>query len=215
MAYSRIGAWPIVPIADLNSLTSEANLNGDNRRVNKALGKEPGLKVLAILSTGVYGFVVATSSLSSSPWQLVDGSLRYTPVNILNPLGGAAWTLTTTTYAAGILTVATAVADAAVQTVTLAAGKYRIVGTATRQTALKAGRITVSGATDGIVLANTQIHVNSPVDASNANPTAFSREFTLLAASQVVTFTNTIVTIADNVVATGNVYLAYSLESLA
>ena len=86
MTYPTMGPYPVVPAADLISLTSKANKRGDARQSTdnggNALGKRPG--TLVIRDSGTpgatqYSLVFARGALPSDLWSNVDGSVSYTP----------------------------------------------------------------------------------------------------------------------------------------
>lgn len=208
--YNRMGPFPIVPIADLQNLVSEANLHGDNRKYATAMGKRAGHKVLALVSAGVYALVVPTSRASFAPWQIVDGSAQYTPVNILNAGGGAAWTLTTATYTGGVLTASGAAANNAVQVVALKKGTYRLNMKVGRRVAGFAPKLVISGATDGVL--STTSYPKATVSADSSVVDDASVQFTLTA-DQNVTFTANVVDSATLANGVGAAYLANTVLS--
>lgn len=216
--YSLIGNYTVVPVADLQNLVSKVNVpNGDTRFHATGFNKSAGYKVLADLTGGVYARVVALGSKSSSIWSRVDG-VQYTPVNILTPGGQTNWTITQTTavddgtYVAGVLTQTAAKTAMASQVVILKAGKYRIVGTVDRTTTTKAAKLTVTAATDGVVVNN--VFSKSTVSADNSVVDSFTLDFTLTTASQNVTFANNIVAVSGLANSTGSAFIKYSLEAL-
>lgn len=146
MPVSFHGSLPLISITDLQNLVSDANRAGDARAQSanslntvtpgaqgSGIGKRKGTLVAVDIGSGAIAMARANGPLSSDLWRLVDGTTAYTPVNILNRGGGAAWTLTTATYAAGVLTASTAAAINATQTVTLKAGRYKLSGTVGRR----------------------------------------------------------------------------------
>lgn len=165
MGYPFVGGLQLVPTADLQNLVSDANRRGDGRAksANAAntlqpgaagggMGKRAGTKVLVDVGAGALAIAMAAGPLSSDLWRLVSGNDLFTPVNILNPGGGAAWTLTTATYAAGVLTSTTAAAINATQTVVLKAGRYKISGTVGRRLSTIWPRLIVTQVTGSVVL---------------------------------------------------------------
>lgn len=87
MTYPLMGTYPIVPAADLISLTSMANKKGDARKSTEnsgnALGKRAGTLVMRDSGTPgatQYQLCFARGSLPADLWSVVDGSASYTPV---------------------------------------------------------------------------------------------------------------------------------------
>lgn len=79
--YPRLGTLPIVPAADLISLTSAVNVSGDARLGGYGTGKTAGMQVIRDSGTGDrYSIVFATGPLPADPWLVVDGATKYTPV---------------------------------------------------------------------------------------------------------------------------------------
>lgn len=82
-----MGNLPVVPAADLTSLTSDVNRRGP-ARVNGAFGsnsegtgKRGGTLVIRDSGSGDrYSMVFATGSAPSDVWLNVDGATKYTPV---------------------------------------------------------------------------------------------------------------------------------------
>lgn len=162
------GSVPLVTVAELQNLVSTYNRVGFGGAVsanasaadlvvpgnkNVGVGKKAGTRVAIDGGSGVFaGYAVALGALSSSLWKLVDGSTTYTPVNIVDVGGGAGWTLTTATYAAGVLTSATAAAINATQTVALKAGRYKIQGTVGRRVSTVWPTLKVTQVTGTVVL---------------------------------------------------------------
>ena len=180
MGYPFVGGLPLVPTADLQNLVSDANRRGDGRvqsanaantlqpgAVGGGMGKRAGTKVLVDVGSGALAIAMAVGQLSSDLWRLVDGTTAYTPVNILNPGGGVAWTLTTATYAAGVLTSSTAAAINATQTVVLKAGRYKISGTVGRRLSTVWPRLIVTQVTGSVVLLSKE-YSTATVSAASA-----------------------------------------------
>ena len=217
--YSLIGNYTVVPVADLLNLVSKVNRpNGDTRFHLTGYGKTGGVTVLADLGTGEYAKCFSVAGKSSSPWQVVDGSAQYVPVNILTPGGQTNWTITQTasvddgTYVAGVLTQTTAKDAMASQVVAFKAGKYRMVGKVGRTEATKCAKLVVTGATDGVL--NTSVFSKATLDATHTNVDEFTVDFTLTA-DQNVTFANNVVLVADGSNSTGTAFITYSLEAQA
>ena len=190
----QFGALTAYSIAQLQDLQSDANRkgNGSKRSANYpgvagrtgAPGggaKKPGARVYV---TDNGGIAHATGDKSSDTWKLIDGSTTYTPVNIVNPGGGGAWTLTTATYAAGVLTSSTAAAINATQTVTLKAGKYRVVGTVGRRTALVWPTLKVTLVTGTVVVVDKAYNL-STLSAASAVVDTFYEDFVVPADGNV------------------------------
>lgn len=78
--YSKLGNLTVVPAADLVSLTSAANVRGDARVGSDGIGKTAGMIVVRDAGGGVYSLVMALGGLPADKWQVVDGSVQYTPV---------------------------------------------------------------------------------------------------------------------------------------
>ncbi len=225
----KIAGGSAVTIAELLDLQSVINRNGNAREGGLGLGKHQGMKALVnmgantsvlggdALTYDMYKEVMALGPKSSDPY--VDISLATTllvPVNIVDPdQTTTTWTLTDqTTYVAGLLT--TNASDdgdgAAVQTVTLTAGKYRLSGGVNRNVSTIAAKLTVSGATDSTVL--TKTYSTATISADDSVRDDLEDTFTLAAASQVVTFTIDIKTIATGLAAAGAASLRFILESV-
>lgn len=191
--YTRLGAYPIVPEAELTNLASAANKPGDNRVGGDSGGKYKGKKVLVQLtSDGTLKEAYAVDKLSSSAWNIVDGSASIVPVNILSAGGGIAWTVSAgCTYTAGLLTADGVDDPTASQTVTLKAGKYVIQGTAAYEGTTSdydAPRLRVSGATDGALITKVFTGARHATAAEDASPKEVINEAFTLTADQVVTF---------------------------
>ena len=76
--YPKLGDFPIIPAADLTSLTSAANAKSPARLGDTGMGKRAG--ALAIRdSSGSYSLVFATGSAPADVWRVVDNSATYTP----------------------------------------------------------------------------------------------------------------------------------------
>lgn len=198
--YPYVGSLPLIPVADLQNLVSDANRNGGtangatsaNGVAGSAagpgaaagfggpggLGKRAGTKVLVDLGSAAYATVMAAGPLSSDLWRIVDGTTAYTPVNIVNPGGGGAWTLTTATYAAGVLTSSGAAAINATQTVVLKAGRYRLAGTVGRRVSTVWPVLKITQVTGTVVLA-TLAYSTAKLDAASVLVDTLSDTFVL------------------------------------
>lgn len=190
----QFGALTSFTIAQLQDLQSDANRkgNGSRRSANDpgvagragAPGggaKKPGARVFVSDNGGI---AHAQGEKSSDTWKLIDGSTTYTPVNIVNPGGGGAWTLTTATYTGAVLTSSTAAAINATQTVTLKAGKYRVVGTVGRRTALVWPTLKVTLVTGTVVVVD-KAYNTATLSAASAVVDTFYEDFTLPADGNV------------------------------
>jgi hypothetical protein len=218
MAYDLLGHKTIIPQADLESLVSRANRNGDTRVGGDALGKRAGMEVMAKLtSDNSLKSVIALGALSSDAWRVVDGSANITPVNILNAGGGDAWTVSAgCTYAAGLLTADGVDDPTASQVVALKAGTYRIEGLAAMsgpddQTPVDydAPKLVVTGATDGAVLTKIYTgarYVTLHTELATADKEVISDTFTI-DVDQNVTFAVSMVNEAGSLEA-GNGYIS-------
>lgn len=86
-AYTKIGEFTVVPIADLSLLAASVNQNGDGRKgVGRAngpssLGKHAGMLVLADTGSTTYRLVMALGRLPADKWQdLGVVATQYTPI---------------------------------------------------------------------------------------------------------------------------------------
>ena len=86
-AYTKIGEFTVVPIADLSLLTASINLNGDARkgvgRTNgpSSAGKHAGMLVLADTGSTTYRLVMALGRLPADKWQDMGVvATQYTPI---------------------------------------------------------------------------------------------------------------------------------------
>jgi hypothetical protein len=227
MAYSKFGSLILVPVADLQNLNSQANRNGATnsgpRSANDpnfsgsvsvggpgTIGKRKGVKIAVDVGSGAIGVAQAAGDKSSDLWRLIDGTTAYTPVNVLNPGGGAAWTLTTATYTGGVFTVATNNAQNATQTVALKAGRYRLSGTVGKRAANVSPKLTVTQSTGSVVLL-TKLYNSVPIDAASVKVDSLSDQFTVLLDSNVV-FDLTVRTDAD-ASTTGAAWISFILEA--
>jgi hypothetical protein len=77
--YPKLGAFSIVPAADLTSLTSVANKRSDARVGSDGFGKRAGMVVIRDGGDGAYSMVFATGDSPASTWKVVDNSATYTP----------------------------------------------------------------------------------------------------------------------------------------
>jgi hypothetical protein len=192
--YETIGAYPVIEEVDLLNLASAANKPGDNRVGGDSAGKYIGKEILVRLtSDDSTKRMYALGNLSSDAWRVIDGSANITPVNILNAGGGAAWTVSAgCTYTAGLLTADGVDDPTASQVVVLKAGTYRLYGTAAYEGTTSdydAPKLTITGATDGEVVAKVFTGARHATAAESADPKeVIDLTFTLTAASQNVTF---------------------------
>lgn len=218
MSYDKLGNHTIVPAADLLNLASRANVGGDTRVGGESLGKRAGMEVLRDAGSGAYSKVIALGSASSDAWRLVDGSASYTPVNLLITADGSDWTKSTgCTYADGLLTADGVDDPTASQVVALKAGTYRVAGEATAEGTLldhDAPKLTITGATDGELVASvykTVFHATAAESATTREE--FAEEFTLTV-DQNVTFEISVVNEAGSLEA-GSAYITFEkLEAL-
>lgn len=81
-AYPRCGQLPIVPTADLISLTAQINVAGSGRVGTPGGIKRAGAFALRDNGGGVGGYtlVIATGDAPNSPWIAAIGGTVYTPV---------------------------------------------------------------------------------------------------------------------------------------
>jgi len=195
--YERLGSMSIVEQADLENLVSAANKRGDTRKGGDSMGKREGTRVLVRLtSDDTLKEVFALGELPSSAWRVIDGSANIVPVNILDAGGGDAWTVAAgCTYAAGLLTADGTDDPTASQVVALKAGSYRLIGTAAYEgpddqdpADYDAPKLTVTGATDGELVAKVFTGARHATAAESASPKQeISLTFTLTV-DQNVTF---------------------------
>jgi hypothetical protein len=149
---------------------------------------------------------------AADPWIDSAGTVHY-PVNIIDQYNASStWTLTNCTYSNGLLT-SSNTTNSAVQTVTLSAGTYALVGAYGMTDTGHAVKLVVSGATDGSVL--SEVLGGLPAGGSaTLGSQASANYFTLTAASQDVTFTLDIVTTAaGNAGAVGSASMNFYLEA--
>lgn len=211
--YAGLGARTIVPQADLENLVSPINLRGDTRKGGDSVGKLPGeFLFVKLTSGGTLSTVFALGSKTSDAFRVVDGSANYTPVNVLNAGGGAAWTLTTATYTASLLTSTTAAAINAQQVVALKKGTYRMVGTVNRAATAQALKVILTGATSGDVLNKT--FSTAQVSAGNTAFDTVDETFTLTA-DENVTIKMNIVAVSGGANATGAAGINFIFEGVA
>lgn len=78
--YPLMGSFPIVPAADLLSLTAAINAAGPARRGDAGVGKRAGMLVIRDGGSGAYSLVMAIGATPASKWMVVDGSATYQPV---------------------------------------------------------------------------------------------------------------------------------------
>lgn len=77
--YPKLGAYSIVPSADLTSLTAACNVVSPARLGDGGIGKRAGMIVIRDAGSGAYSLVFATGALAASTWKVVDNSATYTP----------------------------------------------------------------------------------------------------------------------------------------
>jgi len=129
--YTNLGNLPVIVAADLLDLQSSANkLGSGNSRIGSSpyvLGKRPGMLAWRDAGSGALSLVFCLGALSSSAWELADGSATYTPTNLGSFTDGA-----DTDYADGLLTTdgGDDAAGRTAQSLTLSAGVYIVSGTA-------------------------------------------------------------------------------------
>lgn len=191
--YEKLGSRPIVEEAELLNLGSTANRPGDNRIGGESGGKYKGKEILVRLtSDDTLKQAYAVDKLSSSAWNIVDGSAVITPVNILSAGGGIAWTVSAgCTYSAGLLTADGVDDPTASQVVAMKAGKYTIQGTAAYEgtsSDYDAPKLTITGATDGEVVAKVFTGALHATAAESADPKEVINESFTLTVDQNVTF---------------------------
>lgn len=195
--FEQHGSTSIVEQADLENMQSAANRRGDTRKGGDSMGKRTNTRVLMRLtSDDSLKEVFALGALSSDAWRVIDGSANITPVNILNAGGGDAWTVAAgCTYAAGLLTADGTDDPTASQVVALKAGTYLISGTAAYEgpddqdpADYDAPKLTVTGATDGEVLARVFTGARHATAAESASPKEVIAETFTIDVDQNVTF---------------------------
>ena len=81
MSYPLLGMYPIVPAADLTSLTSAINAQKGSaiKSYDGATGKTAGQIVIRDAGSAVYSMVFSTGPAAADTWRVVDGSATYTP----------------------------------------------------------------------------------------------------------------------------------------
>lgn len=81
MAYSLLGLYPIIPAADLTSLTSPANRSKGTAvtAYDGPIGKHAGMLAIRDAGGGDLRMVFATGSAPADVWKVVDNSATYTP----------------------------------------------------------------------------------------------------------------------------------------
>lgn len=211
MTYALLGHLSKVPQADLENLQSAANRAGDARVGSTSNGKKPCQELIMIATAdGALSKVFALGSLSSDGWNLCDGSLTFTPTNVLDVGGGDDWSLTTATYASGVLDASGAAAVNATQTVALKAGTYRAVGQVNRHTSDKAVKMILQGATDGVVL--TKTFSNATVSSGDTVKDDLAETFTLAVDQNLVIKLN-IVAVSGGANSTGAAYISFKFEA--
>lgn len=191
--YDKIGAYPVVEEADLLNLASAANKPGDNRVGGDSAGKYKGKEIIVRLtSDDTLKRAYAVDKLSSSAWNIVDGSAVIEPVNILSAGGGIAWTVASgCTYSAGLLTADGVDDPTASQVVALKAGTYVVQGTAAYEGTTSdydAPKLTVTGASDGDLVAKVFTGARHATAAESADPKEVINESFTLTVDQNVTF---------------------------
>ena len=218
------GPDAVFTLAMLQDLQAMPNRIGDTRQGanNTGLGKQAGAKFLIdlgaqtsvldgnSLSYDKYKQVRALGKRSSDPYCDAVGTM-YAPVNIKDPDNTqSTWTLVAETYSNGLLT-SSNTTNSAVQVVTLSAGTYSLAGVVGNTDSGHTSQLVVSAATDGVVL--TQVNTSAPIGSTIAIDESTSK-FTLLASSQAVTFTASVVTTAaGNAGAVGSATLRFILEA--
>lgn len=208
--YPTLGNWSFVPIADLQNLVSSANLAGTGRVGDLGIGKKAGTEVAANNSGAYGGTVVAQGANSAAVWILESAGTTYTPVNIVNVGGGGAWTLTTATYAAGVLTSSGAAAINATQTVALKKGTYLVKGTVGRRLSTVWPTLKVTEVT-GTVVRLTKAYNTATVDAASATVDNLYETF-ILSADGNVKFDLNVSDVSGN--QTGATFISFSLEGI-
>lgn len=83
--YTKLGSYPIVPAAEIISLTSTLNAARGSNVVaqNGAIGKVPGAIIVRATTVGdptTYSLVMASGPLPADRWFVLDGSASYLPV---------------------------------------------------------------------------------------------------------------------------------------
>jgi len=212
--YATLGNLLLVPIADLQNLASTINVHGDTRKVADSTGKKRGTEVLCIVTGTTYAEAISKGPKSSDEWFRVDGGALYTPVNILDLLGGAAWTDSAgCSYDAGLLTADGTDDPTSTQDVVLQAGTYR--GTITVAGEGTTGDhdrplVVITGDEDGPLFTYNSVPVLHPTAAESAtNKTVVDFEFTLTE-ENTVTIELSVVNEAGSLEA-GSAYVAFSL----
>lgn len=165
--YPLYGNWPIVPSADLTNLVSQANIAGSGRVGDLGIGKKAGMEIAVANGANDYNIYTAFGSKTSDRWSQLTGTTSIVPVNVLTPGGGGSFTLTTATYAAGVLTSATAAAINATQTVALKKGTYQVRGTVGRRLSTVWPTLTLTEVT-GTVVRLAKAYNTATVDATSA-----------------------------------------------
>ena len=86
-AYTKIGEFTVVPLADLSLLAASVNQNGDGRkgvgRTNgpSSLGKHAGMTVMVDHGSSTYSWATALGALPASKWQSsIAAATQYTPI---------------------------------------------------------------------------------------------------------------------------------------
>lgn len=77
--YPKLGAFSVVPSADLTSATSAANRRSAARLGDEGFGKRAGMIVIRDAGAGDMRLVFATGDTPTSTWKVVDNSATYTP----------------------------------------------------------------------------------------------------------------------------------------
>ncbi len=77
--YPKLGAYSIVPAADLTSATSAANAAGPARLGDAGFGKRAGMIVVRDAGGGDLRLVFAHGAAPTDKWEVLDGSTEYTP----------------------------------------------------------------------------------------------------------------------------------------
>lgn len=77
--YPKMGNFSIVPAADLTSLTAACNVKSPGRLGDGGFGKTAGMIVVRDAGSSDYRLVFAHGSAATDKWEVVDGSVEYTP----------------------------------------------------------------------------------------------------------------------------------------
>lgn len=77
--YPKLGAFSIIPAADLIDIDAACNVSSPARLGDGGNGKRAG-NIVVRDDDGAYSLVFATGSAPADTWELADGSATYTPV---------------------------------------------------------------------------------------------------------------------------------------